>query len=73
MHVVLLVGSPCSSKPTVLSTGLWDPRASPAVPRATRDSGKGIGPDADGARQLMSFVEDSAFPDYGAGEGDFRN
>jgi len=36
-------------------------------------AGEGDGPDADGDRQLVPFLDDAAFPDYGAGEGDFRN
>ena len=53
--------------------GLWDPPPCPLVRGPPELVGEGAGPDVGDARQLVPFLENSAFPDYGAGEGDFRN
>ena len=36
-------------------------------------AGHGAMPVTDDGRQLVPFPEDADFPDYGVGEGDFRN
>ena len=51
--------------------GLLDP--TPSLPcRGPPDLiGEDAGPKADGDRQLVPFLDHAAFPDYGAGKGDF--
>ena len=53
--------------------GLWDPPPSPPCRGPPEMMVEGAGTDADETRQLVPFLEDSAFPDYAAGEGDFQN
>jgi hypothetical protein len=53
--------------------GLWDPPPSPPCRGPPEDLEKGPGAEAEERRELVPFFEDAAFPDYGAGDGDFRN
>ncbi len=71
MRVVSLVDSPVLIEGILRGMGLWDPPPSPPCRGPPELAGEGAMPHPDGDRQLVPFPEDSAFPDYGAGEGDF--
>lgn len=73
MRVVSLVDSPTLIEGTLRGMGLWDPPPSPPCRGPPDDVEKGPGAEAEERRELVPFFEDAAFPDYGAGDGDFRN
>ena len=73
MRVVSVVDSPMLVEGTLRGLGLWDPPPSPPCRGPPDSAGEGTGTAADDGRELLALFEDAAFPDYGAGDGDFPN